>query len=722
MYEEFFGFNHRPFAATPRAADFVPLEGPQGALDALAICCERGQGIGVLTADPGLGKTLIGLRLAFELQPTFATVFLGHSAFPTRRAFLQAILFELQRPYARMAEQELRLELIAALKALRPEHQALVVILDEAHRLSKSVLDEVRLLAMLADADEPLARVVLVGNRELEERLADPMLVEFNQRICCQVDLAPLTQAESIEYLRGCIEVAGASPEAVFTDDAITLIAKAADGVPRCLNHLADHSLLLAYATERRPVEPDIVREALDDLKQLPLQWHDPVSGGEIYRGRMQPPTMEDSAVELWPQSKFASEATQPSENGPLSDFGESSAAIEIGADSESDVAASCGMTCLRDDWNFASQHLSADASDSAHDTTLEQGQQSHEPQELSVEDTLSGHPQLGKIFESHDLEFGAPSPHSFAVDEFVKPHEDDAFDDVRFVGTSQGDSAECDDRAFDRDESSSPVWNLPSHAWESENDFDFEEEPVIDRYVRIESGTGNEGIAWNFNKPHGHLARKCAPAVTAQQTDDSSTGERVPVEGEGETSTRFSGIVESYSRSSALRGGERSEPDSPATTVPTNPHHDRRPDWHLPSELLRATLEDDGIEEQIGAEVLDLYLDTQQMLLEKLDQSQSPKASVELPAETDIDFKLESDELPDDDLKYDVIQPETIDHDVVADAPRLSEFSPADFEDFSKSRAARTQPESPARSLPQPDAIQRAYGRLFSELRRRQR
>ena len=121
MYQEFFGLQRRPFSATPDAIGFVPLEGPQGALDALAVCCERGQGIGVLTGEAGLGKTLVGLRLAFELQPTFATVFLHHSAFPTRRALLQTILFELKRPYSRMAEQELRLELASALKALRAE-------------------------------------------------------------------------------------------------------------------------------------------------------------------------------------------------------------------------------------------------------------------------------------------------------------------------------------------------------------------------------------------------------------------------------------------------------------------------------------------------------------------------------------------------------------------------------------------------------------------------
>nr|MBC8289106.1 hypothetical protein [Planctomycetota bacterium] len=46
-------------------------------------------------------------------------------------------------------------------------------------------------------------------------------------------------------------------------------------GVPRCLNQLADHSLLLGVAADESPVQEATVREALEDLKQLPLHWND---------------------------------------------------------------------------------------------------------------------------------------------------------------------------------------------------------------------------------------------------------------------------------------------------------------------------------------------------------------------------------------------------------------------------------------------------------------
>ena len=668
MYEEFFGLQRRPFSATPDAHCFVPLESHQGALDALAVSCERGQGIGVLTGEAGLGKSLVGLRLAFEMQPTFATAFLGHSAYATRRALLQAILFELNRPYDRKAEQELRLDLAAALKSLRSEKQGFVLIVDEAHRLSLPLLDEIRLLALQASDGEPLVRVVLIGNRDLEERLAAPELAAFNQRVCCQVDLSPLTQAESQEYLSSNLEFAGADVEEIFNEDALTFLAKAADGVPRCLNHLADHALLLAYVTERRPISVEVVREALDDLKQLPLHWNDPISGGEIYRGLSQSPTMEDSAVDLWPQREQKTE-DEPHENNSWDEsaFTGSSAAIEIGGEldepaNESEpqpMVEAEPISCLKSDWQSITRSS----------PSVEELLASVEELTQTIEESQDP-PTLGQVFDAQEFEFGAPSPQSFAVEEFAA--EDD-FGDDRFA-----DESASEQWASAADDDARPVWNLPERSW-SENDtaeVEFEEEPVVDRYVRIETPTSGAVTNWSrVARPSRVVtAVKTTKLVMASASDAADESEStLPV-----SSGADSGIVESYSRKSRTVGhvsnvpvqSPSQRPEEVAEHVENVPHEKR--DWHLPTELLQATLADDGIEEQIGAEVLDMYLDVQQSLIEQRiisERSAEPKPKAVVVDESNID----SDD---------------------AESSRVT----------------------------QPDAIQRAYGRLFSELRRKKR
>lgn len=276
MYENSFGLKRRPFAATPDATCFRSSEPIRAALDEIVVCVEHGQGIAVLTAPAGTGKTLLCERLRCELDDRFETVFLRHASFLTRRALLQTILCELNSPYHHPSEQELRLELFPAIRALQPKREALVLICDEAHQLPDSLLEELRILADFAEAGRPLVRLVLVGQLSLEEKLAHPNLEAFNQRIRAHVNLSTFDHAGSLDYIDYRLTWAGGRTDEIFTPEALELIARVSDGVPRCINQLADHTLLLAFVAEQRPAGEQLVREALNDLRQLPLHWNEP--------------------------------------------------------------------------------------------------------------------------------------------------------------------------------------------------------------------------------------------------------------------------------------------------------------------------------------------------------------------------------------------------------------------------------------------------------------
>ena len=250
----------------------------QHAFEELFRCAQSGQGVGILTAAAGTGKTLLCRKLIGELRKSFATVFLANSNFLTRRSLLQSILYELDHPYIHMAEQELRLELMTAVKAIRNQKQAVVLIVDEAHLLDERLLEELRTITNLVEESEPLVRVLLSGQLLLDEKLANRALEALNQRIRCQVTLEPLTRDESVDYIAQRLKWAGADVSSILTADALQLICYASDGLPRCLNQLCDHSLLLGYVAEEKPVGEVIVRKALDDLKQLPLHWNVPAT------------------------------------------------------------------------------------------------------------------------------------------------------------------------------------------------------------------------------------------------------------------------------------------------------------------------------------------------------------------------------------------------------------------------------------------------------------
>lgn len=288
MYEASFGLKRRPFAATPDATCFLSSGPIQAALDELVVCIEHGQGIGILTAPAGTGKTLLCERLRLELGERFETVFLRHASFLTRRALLQTILCELNHAYHHPSEQELRLELLPAIRGLTPKRDALVLICDEAHQLSDSLLEELRILADFAESGRPLVRLVLSGQLSLEEKLAQSSLEAFNQRIRAQVCLSPFDRAASLDYIDYRLTWAGGRTDEVFTPAALDVIAKASDGIPRCINQLADHTLLLAFVAEQKPAGEELVREALSDLRQLPLHWNEPASSTSVVSRSMQ--------------------------------------------------------------------------------------------------------------------------------------------------------------------------------------------------------------------------------------------------------------------------------------------------------------------------------------------------------------------------------------------------------------------------------------------------
>jgi len=311
MYEPFFGLERRPFSATPDPDCFFAPESVQGVLDALAINTERGQGVGLLTAPAGLGKTLICQRLMRELDHGFQAVVLGNGGFPSSRSLLQAILFELGVEYSRRGEGELRLDLRKYLQQLRPAREALVLIVDEAHLLADELLEEIRTLTDIAQLGRPLVRVILCGQQELEERLTSRSFDALNQRISSHLWLEPFTLAESAEYLRYRIEQCGGRSETIMTAEVLRLIARASDGNPRCLNQLADHCLLLAYAADERPVAPQTVHDALDDLKQLPLQWND-INQPAFQTAGVESEDAADDVISSVAQPAFSAEEIEP--------------------------------------------------------------------------------------------------------------------------------------------------------------------------------------------------------------------------------------------------------------------------------------------------------------------------------------------------------------------------------------------------------------------------
>jgi hypothetical protein len=118
-------------------------------------------------------------------------------------------------------------------------------------------------------------RLVLAGGMALEERLASPKLESFHQRIAARCYLQTLVREETVGYVREKISRAGANPDEVFTAEALRTIHTATDGIPRLVNQLCDHALMLAALGGHQQLNVEGIEEAWADLQQLPVPWHE---------------------------------------------------------------------------------------------------------------------------------------------------------------------------------------------------------------------------------------------------------------------------------------------------------------------------------------------------------------------------------------------------------------------------------------------------------------
>jgi len=265
----------RVFATYPLVARYFPAAAIEDARQRLSRTIERGDGPGLVIGAPGTGKSLLLQVLATQFHAKFDVVLLACARLCSRRAMLQAVLFELGLPYKMRDEGDLRLSL---LDHLLSEHcpTGLLMLVDEAQALPIALLDELRILTNLVRGGVPRVRLVLAGPSALEESFAHPELESFTQRLSARCYLAPLNREETRQYIRAQIAACGAMPDEIFAADASTAVFDATDGVPRLVNQLCDRALQFAVSDGSLCIDRQVVQEAWSDLQQLPTPWDTP--------------------------------------------------------------------------------------------------------------------------------------------------------------------------------------------------------------------------------------------------------------------------------------------------------------------------------------------------------------------------------------------------------------------------------------------------------------
>lgn len=265
MYTEFYGLRLKPFENTPDTRFLFPSESHREILASLRYGVENSKGFILIAGEVGTGKTTMIYSLLKGIDPAYIVF----NIFNPKWKFAEIIRYlaiKLGVNVERKADIQLLEDLKTRLKKLDYLGRRVILIIDEAHLLSESSLEDIRLISNIEKENKKLIQIVLVGQNEIYQTLQKDSLKTLKQRILINRELKPLTRAESRNYIRHRLNIAGTNID-LFDRGALSLIWRKSGGTPRIINHICDNALLIGLAEEKQIIGAKIIKEVVKDME-----------------------------------------------------------------------------------------------------------------------------------------------------------------------------------------------------------------------------------------------------------------------------------------------------------------------------------------------------------------------------------------------------------------------------------------------------------------------
>ena len=268
IYQQYFALNCEPFSIVPDPGFLYPSSQHRQAVAHLKYGLDREGGFVLLTGEVGTGKTTLTRTLLKRLPAHVRVAYVLNSTFEVTDV-LASICQELGIELPKSSKTSLTKNCIDALNSdLIEAHtggKKTLVVIEEAQNLSPEVLEILRLLSNLETATHKLLHILLVGQPELLETLAQKDQRQLNQRVVARFHLLPLAKSDVSNYVNHRLHHAGAN-RAIFENAAMTALYKLTKGVPRLINLICHHALLAAYATGVKTVSAKLVKKAAVEI------------------------------------------------------------------------------------------------------------------------------------------------------------------------------------------------------------------------------------------------------------------------------------------------------------------------------------------------------------------------------------------------------------------------------------------------------------------------
>lgn len=264
MYRRHFGLTHCPLSKQTKTL------WDDGALDALNQRFNwllESPGIGLLTGEPGVGKTAWIRQLKKELNPhRYQVIYLAETDFGRLDIYRQlAIEFGLEPAYRRASLWRQIKEHITQMVETRSVLP--VWIIDESHNLPVEFFKDFPAFLNFAFDSKDLMTVWFLGHCSLENTLNRAPYAALSSRIQIKEKLEPIFEQERFSQLvdQG-FKDAGAT-QRMLSEPGIELLRMASKGKPRIASQLILNALQLATEKKINHLPDDVINEAIEIFK-----------------------------------------------------------------------------------------------------------------------------------------------------------------------------------------------------------------------------------------------------------------------------------------------------------------------------------------------------------------------------------------------------------------------------------------------------------------------
>ena len=272
IYLQHFGLKREPFSIVPDPGFLYPSNQHRQAVAHLKYGLDREGGFILLTGEVGTGKTTLTRTMLKRMPAHIRVAYVLNSKLNVTdllASICDELGIELQTDSPESRGWSFSNTRIDALNQnlfqAHAEGKKTLIVIEEAQNLSADVLETLRLLSNLETNTHKLLHILLVGQPELLDTLAQKELRQLNQRVVSRFHLQPLEKHDVANYVNHRLHRAGAKGS-LFNNACISVLFRPKGGVPRLINLVCQHSLLATYSTGSKVVSPKLVKEAAVEI------------------------------------------------------------------------------------------------------------------------------------------------------------------------------------------------------------------------------------------------------------------------------------------------------------------------------------------------------------------------------------------------------------------------------------------------------------------------